>query len=72
MAEAIIAFILIVPVSVLTFFAPEEMMLLGRRWQYNGEPELSRGAILYTKIGSAILTVVFTSILVVSIVNAFR
>ena len=72
MAEAIIAFILIVPVSVLTFFAPREMMLLGRRWQYDAEPEFSRGAILYTKIGSAILAIVFTSILVGSIINAFR
>jgi hypothetical protein len=72
MAQAIFAFILFVPVSVLTFFAPREMMLLGRRWQYDAEPEFSREAILYTKIASAILAVVFTLNLVVHIINAFR
>ncbi|MGN7388894.1 hypothetical protein [Sporosarcina sp. SAFN-015] len=72
MAEAIFLFILFVPVSVLTFLAPREMMLFGKRWQYDGEPEFSKGAILYTKITSAIVAVVFTWILVVSIINAFR
>ncbi|WP_060204812.1 hypothetical protein [Sporosarcina koreensis] len=72
MAEAIFLFILFVPVSVLTFLAPREMMLLGKRWQYDSEPEFSREAILYAKITSAIAAVLFTLILVVSIINAFR
>lgn len=72
MAEAIFMFILFVPISVLTFLAPREMMLLGKRWQYDSEPEFSREAILYTKITSAIVVVVFTLILVISIINAFR
>lgn len=72
MAEAIFMFILFVPVSVLTFLAPREMMLFGNRWQYDTEPEFSREAILYTKVTSAIIAIMFTLNLVVSIINAFR
>ncbi|MCM3712370.1 hypothetical protein [Sporosarcina luteola] len=72
MAEAIFMFILFVPIGVLTFLAPREMMLLGKRWQYDSEPEFSKEAILYTKITSAFVVGVFTLILVISIINAFR
>ncbi|WP_432362819.1 hypothetical protein [Sporosarcina sp. UB5] len=72
MAEAFFLFILIVPVSVLTFLAPREMMSFGSRWQYDTEPVYSKEAILYAKIASAFIAVVLTLNLVVSIINAFR
>ncbi|MDN4609208.1 hypothetical protein [Sporosarcina highlanderae] len=71
MAEAIFLFILFVPLSVLTFFAPEETMLRSR-WQYDQEPEFSREAILIIKILSAVVVILSTLNLIINIINAFR
>jgi uncharacterized membrane protein len=35
-----------------TYFSPEESMLLGKRWMYKEEPEISSAAIRYTKFAS--------------------
>ncbi|HIW32983.1 MAG TPA: hypothetical protein IAA29_09380 [Candidatus Paenibacillus intestinavium] len=43
-----------------TYFCPEESLLWGKRWMYKEEPELSEGAIRYTKVSSLIAIVVLT------------
>ncbi|MHC0036650.1 hypothetical protein [Pseudoneobacillus sp. C159] len=35
-----------------TYYYPEESMLLGKRWMYKEEPEISSSAIRYTKFAS--------------------
>ncbi|RUT38616.1 hypothetical protein EJP82_26985 [Paenibacillus anaericanus] len=49
-------------VLIWTYFCPEESLLWGKRWMYKEEPELSEGAIRYTKIASLIAIVVLTII----------
>lgn len=65
MAEKILVFILSIPlyaVLIWTYLEPRESLLWGKRWMYKEEPELSEGAIRYTKVASAI-SVVFLTIL---------
>lgn len=49
-------------VLIWTYFCPEESLLWGKRWMYKEEPELTEGAIRYTKIASLIAIVVLTII----------
>lgn len=46
-----------------TYFCPEDSLLWGKRWMYKEEPELTEGAIRYTKVVSMISIVVMTIIL---------
>ena len=66
MIEIFITFILMIPVYGLLIWAylfPEESLLWGKRWMYKEEPELSEGAIRYTKVASmssiVLLTIIF-------------
>ncbi|WP_316569369.1 hypothetical protein [Neobacillus sp. YIM B06451] len=52
---------------ILTYFYPEESMLFGRRWMFKEEPEISEGAIRYTKIAAIVSLVVLTIVLVTNI-----
>lgn len=55
--EIIIGVILIIPlygVLIWSYFYPEESLLVGKRWMYKEEPEISDGAIRYIKIASVI------------------
>ncbi|WP_246054450.1 hypothetical protein [Paenibacillus anaericanus] len=63
--EAFMIFVFMTPllgVLIWTYFCPEESLLWGKRWMYKEEPELSEGAIRYTKIASLIAIVVLTII----------
>lgn len=55
-------------VLIWSYFYPEESMLFGKRWMYKGEPELSEGAIRYTKVASLISLIVIALIFLISIV----
>lgn len=65
-AEIIVVFIVfMIPMYGLliwTYFCPEESLLWGKRWMYKEEPEISEGAIRYTKIASLTAIVVLTII----------
>ena len=53
--EIIIGVILTIPlygVLIWSYFYPEESLLVGKRWMYKEEPEISDGAIRYIKIAS--------------------
>lgn len=50
-------------VLIWTYFCPEDSMLWGKRWMYKEEPELTEGAIRYTKVVSLISIVIMTIIL---------
>ncbi|MBT2686837.1 hypothetical protein J7I93_01430 [Bacillus sp. ISL-47] len=68
MAELILVFILFIPVyGVLlwSYFDPEESMLWGKRWMYEEEPEISEGAIRYTKMMSLVVMAVITLVFVI-------
>ncbi|QKE74092.1 hypothetical protein HPK19_15415 [Arthrobacter citreus] len=43
-----------------SFFETRESLLMGRRWMYNEEPDLSDEYILYTKVVIGIITVFIT------------
>lgn len=63
--EVFMVFVFMTPlfgVLIWTYFCPEESLLWGKRWMYKEEPELSEGAIRYTKIASLIAIVVLTII----------
>lgn len=49
-------------VLIWTYYCPEESLLWGKRWMYKEEPELTEGAIRYTKKASLIAIVVLTII----------
>ncbi|WP_254178472.1 hypothetical protein [Cytobacillus oceanisediminis] len=53
MADFLLMFILVIPiygVLIWSYFDPEENLLRGKRWMYKEEPEISEGAIRYTKM----------------------
>ncbi|MEK4508362.1 hypothetical protein [Paenibacillus sp. FSL K6-2524] len=63
--EVFMVFVFMTPlfgVLIWTYFCPEESLLWGKRWMYKEEPELTEGAIRYTKIASLIAIVVLTII----------
>ncbi|WP_409271674.1 hypothetical protein V1499_19070 [Neobacillus sp. SCS-31] len=69
-ADIYLLIVFSVPIYVLliwTYFYPEESMLFGRRWMFKEEPEISEGAIRYTKISSIVALVVLTIILLITI-----
>ena len=72
MAQAILLFIIVAPLGVMTFLAPREMMMFGQRWQYEEEPLFTEEAILWTKIGAAVSVILVTIVLLASIVQALR
>ncbi|TJY44553.1 hypothetical protein E5161_00360 [Cohnella pontilimi] len=55
-------------VLVWSYFEPEESLLWGKRWMYKEEPELTEGAIRYTKIASLISIIVLTLILILALI----
>ena len=66
MADFLLMFILVIPiygVLIWSYFDPEESLLWGKRWIYKEEPEISEGAIRYTKmmflVSMIVLTVIF-------------
>lgn len=66
MAEFLLRFILFIPVYwvlIWSYFDLEESLLWGKRWIYKEEPEISEGAIRYTKmmflVSMIVLTVIF-------------
>lgn len=48
-----------------TYFNPKESMLLGGRWKYKEEPEISERAIKLTKIYSVISIIIITISLII-------
>lgn len=72
--EVFMIFVFMTPllgVLIWTYFCPEESLLWGKRWMYKEEPELSEGAIRYTKIASLIAIVVLTIIFGVLVFSLF-
>ena len=70
--EIFLVFVLMSPlygVLIWTYFCPEDSLLWGKRWMYKEEPELTEGAIRYTKIVSLISIVILT---IIFGVNIFR
>ncbi|MCK1999467.1 hypothetical protein MPH47_19930 [Psychrobacillus psychrodurans] len=55
-------------VLIWSYFYPEESLLFGKRWMYKEDPELSEGAIRYTKVTSLISLIVIALIFLISIV----
>jgi hypothetical protein len=63
--EIFLGFIFITPlygVLIWSYLFPEDSLLWGKRWMYIEEPELTEGAIRYTKVASMISIVVMTII----------
>lgn len=72
LGEIFIGFILLIPiygVLIWSYFCPEESLLWGKRWMYKEEPEISQGAIRYTKVASLVSVIVLTLIFVILIYN---
>lgn len=64
--EIYLAIVFMLPlygVLIWTYFCPEDSLLWGKRWMYKEEPELTEGAIRYTKVVSLISIVIMTIIL---------
>ncbi|WP_088073045.1 hypothetical protein [Gottfriedia luciferensis] len=62
-AAKIMTFFLLIPLYAIllwTYFYPRESFLLGKRWMYNEDPELSDEYIRYTKIVTLIAIVFIT------------
>ena len=51
-------------ICIWSFIEPEESLMFGNRWRYNGTPEFSEQQILITKIG-AIMGIIFMSLLII-------
>ncbi|WP_462226479.1 hypothetical protein [Alkalibacterium sp.] len=69
MVQNIILIFTLIPLYVLSFYSyfyPEESFLLGRRWQYKEEPEISESAITAIKFTSVITMISLTMIIVFS------
>lgn len=74
MIEFVLAFILSIPLYaflIWSYFNPDDSLLLGERWKYKEEPELSDEAIKSMKVHSIIGFVVITLILVIWFVTLF-
>lgn len=64
--EIYLAIVFAIPlygVLIWTYLCPEDSLLWGKRWMYKEEPELTEGAIRYTKVVSMISIVIMTIIL---------
>lgn len=64
--DIFIAIVFMIPlygVLIWTYLCPEDSLLWGKRWMYKEEPELSEGAIRYTKVVSMVSIVFLTIIL---------
>ena len=73
MAQIIIFFIISIPLYaalIWSFLEPRESLLFGKRWMYKEEPDISEGALIYTKIasiaGMVLLTLFFFLIAIIS------
>ncbi len=67
-AGKIIMFILAIPIYAIliwTIIDTRESLLLGKRWMYNEEPELSDEYIRYTKIVTVVFMIIITMFLIV-------
>ncbi|MEK3979261.1 hypothetical protein MKY37_09190 [Psychrobacillus sp. FSL K6-2836] len=51
-----------------SYYYPKESLLFGKRWMYKEDPELSEGAIRYTKVASLISLIVIALMFFISIV----
>ncbi len=74
MADFLLMFILVIPiygVLIWSYFDPEESLLWGKRWMYKEEPEISEGAIRYTKIMSLVSMILLTVIFAFAFIGLF-
>lgn len=73
MGEMILVFILAIPllygVLIWSYFYPKESLLWGKRGMYKEEPQITEGAIRYTKVASLISIIVMTLILIIIILT---
>lgn len=51
-----------------SYYYPKESLLFGKRWMYKEDPELSEGAIRYTKVASLISLIVIALMFFITIV----
>lgn len=73
MGDLIIEFILLLPVYgilIWTYLAPEESYLIGKRWIFKEEPELSDNYIRYIKFASLSGIVVISFVLIIAIISS--
>lgn len=69
-----IILILLIPVYgffLWSYFYPEESILLGRRWMYTEEPEISNEAIRFMKLASVVSMIWIPIILIGELMNLF-
>jgi hypothetical protein len=62
--------VLLIPIYALliwSYLEPEESLLIGKRWMYREEPEISKTAIRYTKFIS-MTTMIFLPVMILSLV----
>ncbi|WP_370222989.1 hypothetical protein [Cytobacillus sp.] len=74
MTDFILMFILFIPVYgvlIWSYVDPEESLLWGKRWMYKEEPEISEGAIRYTKLMSLVSIILLTVIFAVAFIGLF-
>lgn len=74
MAEIIVCAILSIPIYgyfIWSYFYPEESFMLGKRGMFKEEPEISEGAIRYTKGASLVSLVVITLGFIIAIIVHF-
>lgn len=67
MAQNIILIFTLIPLYAVSFYAyfnPEESFLLGKRWQYTEEPEISEAAKSVIKFTSVITIIILSMIIV--------
>ena len=50
-----------------SYYYPKESLLFGKRWMYKEDPELSEGAIRYTKVASLISLIVIALMFFITI-----
>ncbi|NBD28347.1 hypothetical protein [Paenibacillus glycinis] len=75
MAQIIVFFILSLPLYaalIWSFLDPRESLLFGKRWMYKEEPDISDGAIIYTKIASIAGIVLLTLVFLIAIISELR
>ncbi|WP_252504042.1 hypothetical protein [Sporosarcina sp. Marseille-Q4943] len=68
-AEIFLTVIFMIPLYaflIWTYSSPEDILLLGRRWKYQGDPEISPNVIRYIKIAS-VFTMIFSPIVLIAL-----
>lgn len=70
MGDIIFGFMLFSPVYgvlIWSYFCPKESLMWGKRGMFKEEPEISDGAIRYTKVASLISLIIITLVFVILI-----